>query len=319
MRIAVLVEHADGAVGKATAEALSAANLLGEPVAVVVGEPGVGQSVAARLGELGASEIYAAEAAGIDAVLAAAKARALASVVRDHQAAAVVVASTAEGREVAARLSILLDSGVLTDVTEIAPNGTAQQSIFAGAFTVTSRVKKGAPIFALKPGAVDPAAAPVPAASPAVTSLDIEAPEGGARITQRVAEASGSRPELTDAKVVVAGGRGVGSGENFALVEQLADVFGGAVGASRAATDAGYYPHQFQVGQTGKSVSPQLYIAVGISGAIQHRAGMQTSRTIVAINKDADAPIFEIADFGIVGDLFTVVPQVIEEVRKRKG
>jgi electron transfer flavoprotein alpha subunit len=234
------------------------------------------------------------------------------------QPAAVVIASTQEGKEVAGRLAVRLDSGVLIDVLAVQPDGTATQVAFAGSAIVTSKVAQGTPLFTLRPSAVTPQPAPV---TPVVEPVSVVLSERDrlARVSQRVAETRGTRPDLSEASIVIAGGRGVGSADNFGLIEELADLLGGAVGASRAATDSGFYPHQFQVGQTGKTVSPQLYVAVGISGAIQHRAGMQTSKTIVAINKDAEAPIFELADFGVVGDLFAVVPQAIAEIRKRKA
>src|SRR5690606_21157732 len=183
----------------------------------------------------------------------------------------VLIPSTQEGREVAGRLAVRLDNGVLVDVVDLAADGTATQSIFAGSVTVRSRVARGIPLVTVRPSSVTPTPAPT---TPAVTPIELALgpTDTLAKVTDRVAEAKSARPELTEASVVVAGGRGVGSAENFALVEELADLLGGAVGASRAATDSGFYPHQFQIGQTGKTVSPQLYIALGISGAIQHRA-----------------------------------------------
>ncbi|MDT0532883.1 electron transfer flavoprotein subunit alpha/FixB family protein [Micromonospora sp. DSM 115977] len=304
-------------VKKVTLEMLTLARELGTPSAVVLGGPGAAEALSARLGEYGAEKIYAAESEEIDGYLVAPKATVVAELVSRVQPAAVLLASSQEGKEIAARLAVKLDNGILTDVVGLAADGTATQVAFAGSTIVKSKVTRGLPLVTVRPNSVNPTPA---AASPAVEQLTVAVTDTDklARVVDRVAEQKGSRPELTEAGIVVSGGRGVGNADNFKLVEELADLLGGAVGASRAAVDSGYYPHQFQVGQTGKTVSPQLYVALGISGAIQHRAGMQTSKTIVAVNKDGEAPIFELADFGVVGDLFKIVPQAAEEIRKRK-
>ncbi|TAM86885.1 MAG: electron transfer flavoprotein subunit alpha/FixB family protein, partial [Jatrophihabitans sp.] len=244
-------------------------------------------------------------------------AEALAAVVAQASPAAVLVSSTIENKEVAARLAFKTGSGILTDAVGVDADG-ATQSIFGGAITVQSRVSAGTPIVTVRPNSIAPVAAPAAGEQVAV-AVDVSDAGKAARILESVVEEKGSRPQLSDASVVVSGGRGVGNAENFAIIEKLADSLGAAVGASRAVVDAGWVPHTMQVGQTGVTVSPQLYIAVGISGAIQHRAGMQTSKTIVAINKDPEAPIFDLADFGVVGDLFQVAPQLTEEITKRKG
>ncbi|GGM22436.1 electron transfer flavoprotein subunit alpha [Micromonospora sonchi] len=315
----LVVVEATGEFGvkKVTLEMLTLARELGTPSAVVLGGAGAADALAGKLGEYGAQKVYAAEGDQIDGYLVAPKATVVADLVKRVQPAAVLLASSQEGKEIAARLAVKLDNGILTDVTDLAADGTATQVVFAGSAIVKSKVTRGLPLVTVRPNSVTPTPA---AATPAVEQLTVTVTDTDklTRVVERVAEQKGSRPELTEAGVVVAGGRGVGNADNFALVEELADLLGGAVGASRAAVDSGYYPHQFQVGQTGKTVSPQLYVALGISGAIQHRAGMQTSKTIVAVNKDGEAPIFELADYGVVGDLFKVVPQVAEEIRKRK-
>jgi electron transfer flavoprotein alpha subunit len=327
--VLVVVESAGGAVKKVTLEMLTLARDLGTPVAVVLGTPGTAEPLVAKLGEYGAQKVLVAEHADLDGYLVAPKAAALAEIVKSAQPAAVLLGSGQEGKEIAARLAVKLDNGVLTDVVALGADGVATQVVFAGSTIVKSKVTRGIPLVTVRGNSLTPTPAPTdrtPGGSPegspapAVETVAVEVPDTAklATVVERVAEAKGARPELSEASIVVSGGRGVGSAENFKLVEELADLLGGAVGASRAAVDSGFYPHAFQVGQTGKTVSPQLYVALGISGAIQHRAGMQTSKTIVAVNKDPEAPIFELADFGVVGDLFQVVPQAAEEIRKRK-
>ena len=316
--ILVLVEHTDGDVKKVTLELLTKARELGEPSAVYIGANF--EKAKDKLAEYGAAKVYVAEAAELTGYVVAPKAELLAKLVADASPAAVLVAATAEGKEIAGRLAIKTDSGVLTDAVDLKLDGgvlVAEQSIFGGSSIVHSAVTLGTPIVAMRPNATPPA--PGAAAAERVdVSVELTDSAKLAKVVEKVAVAKGDRPELTEAAIVVSGGRGVGSAEKFSVIEALADQLGAAVGASRAAVDSGWYPHQSQVGQTGKTVSPQLYVACGISGAIQHRAGMQTSKTIVAINKDPEAPIFELVDYGVVGDLFNVVPQATEEIAKRK-
>ena len=318
--VLVLAEHtADGEVKKVTLELLTAAQRLGTPAVVWTGSGA--ENAAARLGEYGAEKVYAADSPDFAGYVVAPTAELLAQLVATVSPAAVLVAGTTEGKEIAGRLAVKTGSGVLTDAVNVtAGEGgpAAEQPNFGGSITVRSSVRAGTPIIAVRPNAISPEAS---AAAGTVEQVSFTASDAakGAVIGERVVAEKGERPDLTEAQIVVSGGRGTGSADGFGIIEKLADSLGAAVGASRAVTDAGWYPHQFQVGQTGKTVSPQLYVAVGISGAIQHRAGMQTSKTIMAINKDPEAPIFEIADYGIVGDLFTVVPQLIDEIEKHKG
>ncbi|HEY5183872.1 MAG TPA: electron transfer flavoprotein subunit alpha/FixB family protein [Actinomycetes bacterium] len=314
--ILVLVEHTDGDVKKVTTELLTLARRLGEPSAVFFG-PGF-DAARDRLAEYGAAKVYVAEGGDYADYVVAPRSELMAKLVADAAPAAVLIASTPEGKEVAARLAVRAGSGIITDAVDVDADLVAQQSAFGGAVVVRSKVTRGVPVITVRPNSTAPEAA---AGAAERVDVTVELSDGArsAKVVDRTAAERTGRPELSEASIVVSGGRGVGSAENFAIIEELADALGAAVGASRAATDAGWYPHQFQVGQTGKTVSPQLYIASGISGAIQHRAGMQTSKTIVVVNKDPDAPIFELADYGVVGDLNTVVPQLTTEIRKRKG
>ena len=315
--VLVLVEHADGAVKKITAELITAARALGEPSAVVVGKSGTAAALTDALKEAGAGKVYVAESDDADNYLITPYVDVLASLAESATPAGVVLAASADGKEIAGRLAARIGSGLLVDVVEVKEGAVGVHSIFGGAFTVEAQVPGDTPVITVRPGAIE---AEPSAGAGEVVNVEVPAQaENATKITKREPAVAGDRPELTEASVVVSGGRGVGSAENFNVVEELADSLGAAVGASRAAVDSGYYPGQFQVGQTGKTVSPQLYIALGISGAIQHRAGMQTSKTIIAVNKDEEAPIFEIADLGIVGDLFKVAPQLTEKVKTRKG
>ncbi|MEW2398148.1 electron transfer flavoprotein subunit alpha/FixB family protein [Streptomyces sp. NPDC046862] len=316
--VLVLVDHDGDRVSTSAYELLTAARRLGDPAAVVVGTPGIAARLREPLARHGATAVLAAESTEAAEFLVTPAVDALEAGVREAAPAAVLVSATTDGREVAARLAARLDAGLLIDAVDLDSSGVVTQIVFGGSYTVRSHVTHGTPVITVRPGAFEPEEHPGQAVERTLTLPTVD-PAASARITGRRAAPAGDRPGLTEAAVVVSGGRGVGGAKGFEAVEELADALGGAVGASRAAVDAGYYPHRFQVGQTGASVSPQLYIALGISGAIQHLAGMQTSKTIVAVNKDPEAPILDLADYGVVGDLFAVAPQLTQEVAARRA
>ncbi|HET7174135.1 MAG TPA: electron transfer flavoprotein subunit alpha/FixB family protein [Nocardioidaceae bacterium] len=315
--ILVVVDHVDGTVRKTTAELLTIARRLGEPAAVFLGS-GI-DAGRESLRRYGAARVYVLDAAELTDYLVATKAEALAQLVEAKRPRAVLLTSSAEGNEVAGRLALKTASGLLTDAVDVRSEGediVTTQSVFAGGFSVVAHVTRGTPIITVKPNAATPEAVDGAAVEEPFAAEFSEAAKS-ARVVDRQPRQATGRPELTEASIVVSGGRGTGG--DFAPVEAFADALGAAVGASRAAVDAGWVPHAYQVGQTGKTVSPQLYVAAGISGAIQHRAGMQTSKTIVVVNKDAEAPIFELADFGVVGDLHTVLPAATERINARRS
>ncbi len=314
--VLVLVDHVGGNVTKPTLELLALAKRLGEPSAVVIGSSEETSSATEKLTKFGAEKIYAVDDAEIKGYLVAPKAEVLQQLVEKSSPAAVLVVSGIEGKEVAARLAIKIESGLITDAVDVSDTGETTQSVFAGGYTVTAKVTKGTPIICVKPNSTNPdETAGAGAVEEFAATISDSAKK--AQVVASEPKKSTGRPELTEAATVVAGGRGTGG--NFEPIETLADSLGAAVGASRAAVDSGWIPHSFQIGQTGKTVSPQLYIAAGISGAIQHRAGMQTSKTIIAVNKDEEAPIFELVDFGVVGDLNNVLPSAAEKITERKG
>jgi electron transfer flavoprotein alpha subunit len=317
--VLVLVDHVDGAVRKPTYELLTIAKRLGEPSAVFIGSADKAEQAAESVKKYGAEKVYVVDDAEIKGYLVAPKAEALQQIAEKANPAAILITSGAEGKEVAGRLAVKLESGLITDAVDVEADGgepVTTQSVFAGNYTVKAKITKGTPVITVKPNAATPEES---AGAGAVENVAVTISESAkkAQIVASQPRESSGRPELTEAAIVVSGGRGTGG--NFEPIENLADALGAAVGASRAAVDSGWKPHAFQVGQTGKTVSPQLYVAAGISGAIQHRAGMQTSKTIVAVNKDEEAPIFELVDFGVVGDLHNVLPAATEQVNTRKG
>ena len=315
--VLVVIDHVDGAITKPSTEVLTVARQFGEPVAVAFG-PGA-ENVAGTAGEFGATTVLTVTDPAVTEALVAPRAEVLEQLVQQTGATVVLLPSSLDNTEVAGRLAVRTGAGLITDAVAVGGSAdavTTSQSVFAGNWTVESSVTAGLAVVTVKANSVpaEPSPATAEVQAPSVT---ISEAATLARIVDSQPKQSSGRPELTGARIVISGGRGTDG--NFSEVEELADALGGAVGASRAAVDSGWYPHAYQVGQTGKTVSPQLYVAAGISGAIQHRAGMQTSKAIVAVNTDPEAPIFALADLGVVGDLHTVLPQVTEKVRALKG
>ena len=315
-KVFILADFSGDKASKTTAELATAGARIGSVTAVVLAAAGKGAALAATVNQGPIANVLVVESDDFAQFGVAASADALANLIKENSPAAVLIASHAFGKEVAARVAVLTESGIITDAVDVAADATATQLVFGGSTTVHSKVSHGTPIITVRPNSVE---ADLTAATPAIENATAAISDAAkkSKISSSQPPVKGGRPELTEANIVVSGGRGTNG--DFAAVEKFADELGAAVGASRAATDAGWYPHSHQVGQTGKSVSPQLYVACGISGAIQHRAGMQTSKTIVVVNKDPEAPLFEICDFGVVGDLFAVLPQATTAVSAQKS
>ncbi|AVL71298.1 Electron transfer flavoprotein subunit alpha [Oligella urethralis] len=306
----VIAEHDNSSLKPATLNTVAAAAKLGGDVHILVAGKGAQAVAEAAAKVAGVSKVLLADGDSLEHFLAENVAEQVLAVVADDYSH-VLFPATANGKNVAPRVAAKLDVAQITDIIAVESADTFQRPIYAGNAIATVQVEGAKKVLTVRTTAFDAVAAEGGAAE--IVTIDAVADSGLSKFVGRQVVAS-DRPELTAAEVIVSGGRGVGSQENFAIIEKLAEKLGAAVGASRAAVDAGYAPNDLQVGQTGKVVAPQLYIAVGISGAIQHLAGMKDSKVIVAINKDAEAPIFGVADYGLVADLFQAVPELTEKL-----
>lgn len=314
--IFILAEFTGEKIAKTTFELATVGARAGSVTAILLAPMGRGAALAGLINSGPISKVLVVESDDFARFGVPAASAAISQLLAQMKPKALLIASSAFGKEVAGCVAVATDSGLITDAVDVAADLSATQLIFGGSMTVHSRVSTEISIITVRPNAITPEMSP---GAPEIINATVEIPASAklAEVLSLEPPVTGGRPELTEAQIIVSGGRGTNG--DFSPVETFADLLGAAVGASRAATDAGWYPHSHQVGQTGKTVSPQLYVACGISGAIQHRAGMQTSKTIVVVNKDPDAPIFELADFGVVGDLFAVLPQASEGVRARKS
>ena len=319
MKILIIAEHKNGLLSEATQELFGLPLGQAEVHAVVAGESV--EPLAGPLGQLGAAKVHLIESPALASGTGESLGHALGQFNPPLAPDVVLAAHSAQGKDLAPRLAAALDAALATDCIQVSCDGdqvTARRPVYAGKATAEVEfTDDGLKVISVRPRTLKPPESDA-ARSAEVATFAVELPAQKTALKEIIAS-DNARPDVSEAAIIVTGGRSLGSAENFSVIENFADSIGAAVGSSRAAVDAGYRPYRDQVGQTGKVVSPQVYIACGVSGAIQHLAGMRTSKHIVAINTDPDAPIFQLADYGIVGDLFEVVPLLAEAVKNRNG